>query len=160
MNQDAQRLGGCGGFGDVGPESRRQAAQPVFEQSLEQLALALEVVVDGALGDAGLLYDLVDRGGGVPMFADEGRGGLEQTLYRVSACAWHVESCRRGWTPARRQRPSSYRAHSVSAGYSLSIVHVRLRCTVSMVQPMASAAKPSRTPAFASTATRSPPEID
>ena len=43
-----------------------------------ELLLGAEVVEEGALGDAGRLAELVDRGGGEALAADHVHGGVEQ----------------------------------------------------------------------------------
>ena len=46
----------------------------------EQVILAAEVVIEGALGDAGPLDDVVDRGGRIPVFGEQLARDRDQQL--------------------------------------------------------------------------------
>ena len=80
------RLDGAGGSsGLLAAASRKllgERLHPVGDERLDQLGLAREVVVDGALGHARAIDDLVDGGVGEPPLADELHRGVEQLPLR------------------------------------------------------------------------------
>ncbi len=67
-----------GGFS----EAVGERLHPVGDERLDQLGLAGEVVVDGALGHSRAIDDLVDGGVGESPFADEIHRGVEQLPLR------------------------------------------------------------------------------
>ena len=57
----------------------------LLEDTLEDLLLGFEVMIDGALGDAGAGGDMVDAGGGEAVGGEEFAGGADDRGDRVGA---------------------------------------------------------------------------
>ena len=61
-----------------------------LDQRVGQIALAREVIEERALGDAGPLDDLVDRGGGKPLLQDQVLRGIHDRGPRPNALPCHA----------------------------------------------------------------------
>ena len=60
-------------------------ADALPHQGIEQLVLAGEAGVDGALGQAGGSGNVIERGAVIPTFGEHLAGGLQQTRARLGA---------------------------------------------------------------------------